>query len=159
MGISIGELRSAFDGRLLQRADEIADAAEDDDISRLAISKMLREATFLDWSSAFQEFMANDLQPTWPSLPPESLRTEMMRFIAEEAEDGGFFGLPGDARWMLRAVTEVCGPDLVVEYDITELVLSGYYELHERVAERAMNSTALITLRSLRCQSRLSTTS
>jgi hypothetical protein len=139
MGISIGELRSAFDRRLLQRADEIADAAEDD-VSRLALSRMLREATFLEWSSAFQEFMANDLQPTWPSLPPESLRTEMMRFIAEEAEDGTFFGLPGDARWMLRAVTEVCGPDLVVEYDITELVLSGYYELHEPVAERAMNS-------------------
>lgn len=140
MGISIGELRSAFDRRLLQRADEISDGAEDDDVSRRALSKMLRESTFLDWSSAFQEFMADNLQPSWPSIAPKALRTEMMRFIAEEAEDGAFFGLPGDARWLLRAVTEVCRPDLVVEYDITELVLSGYYELHEPVAERAMSN-------------------
>lgn len=137
-GVSIREVRAAFEQKLLQRADEIADGAEDDDMSRLALSSMLREATFLDWSSAFREFMADDLRPGWPSVAPESLRTEMMRFIAEEAENETFFGLPGDARWFLRAVTEVCGPDLVVEYDITELVLSGYYELHEPVAERAI---------------------
>ena len=140
MGIAIADVRAAFERRLLRRADEIADAAEDDDVSRLALSQMLRQATFLDWSSAFQESMADDLQPTWPSITREALRTEMMRFIAEEAEDDTFFGLPGDARWLLRAVTEMCGPDLVVEYDITDLVLSGYYELREPVAERAIRS-------------------
>jgi hypothetical protein len=137
MGISIDKVRTAFERRALERADEIEEAAEDDGVSRAALSAMLREATFLDWSSAFQEFMADGVQPGWPSAAPDSLRTEMMRFIADEAEDGSFFGLPGDARWLLRAVTEVCGPDLVVEYDVTELVLSGYYELHEPIAERA----------------------
>jgi hypothetical protein len=137
MGISIEEVRAAFERRLAQQADDIAEAAEDDDVSRVGLSSMLREATFLDWSAAFQEFMAGDIHPAWPSVAPHALRTEMMRFIAEEAEDT-LFGLPGDARWLLRAVTEVCGPELVVEYDITELVLSGYYELDERVAERAI---------------------
>ena len=137
MGVSIDGVRAAFERHLLQRADEIEEAAEDDEFSRKALSVMLREATFLDWSSAFREFMADSVQPGWPSLAPESLRTEMMRFIAEEVEDGSFFGLPGDARWLLRAVTEACGPDLVVEYDVTDLVLSGYYELHEPIADRA----------------------
>ena len=137
MGVSIDEVRAAFERHILQRADEIEEAAEDDDLSHKALSAMLHDATFLDWSSAFRKFMADGVEPAWPSLAPESLRTEMMKFIAEEAEDGSFFGLPGDARWLLRAVTEVCGPDLIVEYDVTELVLSGYYELHEPIADRA----------------------
>jgi hypothetical protein len=137
MGISIDEVRTAFERRVLERADEIEEAAEDDGVSRAALSAMLREATFLDWSSAFQQFMADGVQPGWPSVAPKSLRTEMMRFIADEAEDGSLFGLPRDARWLLRAVTEVCGPDLVVEYDVSELVLSGYYELQEPVADHA----------------------
>jgi hypothetical protein len=137
MGISLSQVRSAFERRLRERADEIADAAEDDDVSRIALAAMLRHATFLDWSSAFQEFMADDTRLGWPSATPKTLRTEMIRFIEEESEDDTFFGMPGDARWLLRAATEICGPKAAVEYDITELVLSGYYELNEPVAARA----------------------
>lgn len=60
-----------------------------------------------------------------------------MRFIEEESDDT-FFGLPGDARWLLRAATEVCGPEAVVEYEIGELVRSGYYELQDAVAAGAI---------------------
>jgi hypothetical protein len=137
MGISIGRVRLAFERRVHERAEEILAASEDDGVSRAALGAMLREATFLDWSSAFQQFMALDEHPGWPRLTPPSLRTEMMRFIEEESDDS-FFGLPGDARWLLRAAAEVCDSSNVVEYDITELVLSGYYELQEPVAASVM---------------------
>lgn len=138
MGVSLAHVRAAFERRLHERADEIAEAMEEESVPRSALSQMLREATFLDWSSAFQELMADDIHPAWPFTPPEALRTEMMRFIATESENDSFFGLPGDARWLLRAATEVCGPDVVVEYDISELVGGGWYELHQPVAEEAV---------------------
>ncbi|HEY4266851.1 MAG TPA: HEPN/Toprim-associated domain-containing protein [Galbitalea sp.] len=137
MGVSLAKVRKAFEMTLRERADEIAESMDDDGVSRAALAQMLRTATFLDWSSAFGEFMASDIHPGWPFTAPEALRTEMMRFIEEEADDT-FFGLPGDARWLLRAATEVCGPDAVVEYDISELVRSGYYELQDAVAARAI---------------------
>ncbi len=140
MGISLLRVRADFERRVRQRADEIAQAAEDDDVSRAALAHMLRQATFADWSDAFQELMTDDVHPAWPFRPPDSLRTEMMRFIAEETEDGSFFGLPGDARWLLRAAAEVCGSEAMIEYDISELVLSGYYEPGEQVAERALTA-------------------
>jgi hypothetical protein len=140
MGISLAQVRAAFERRLQERADEIAAANDDDEVPRAAVAEMLREATFHDWSAAFQEFMADNIHPTWPSVAPRELRTEMMRFIAEESEDGAFFGLPGDARWLLRAATEVCGPDALVVYDITELVGGGWYKVDEPVAEEAIAS-------------------
>jgi hypothetical protein len=136
MGISLSEVRAAFERRLQERADEIG-AAIDDERPRMAVAQMLREATFLDWSVAFQEFMADNIHPTWPSVAPRELRTEMMRFIEEESEEGVLFGLPGDARWLLRAVTEVCGPDEWLEYDITELV-GDWYLVDQPVAQEAI---------------------
>lgn len=136
MAISLARVRDGFERRLRERADDIADALEDETVSRSAVAQMLREATFSDWSTAFQEFMASDLHPGWPSLAPASLRTEMMRYIDAEADEA-FFGLPGDARWLLRAAVEVLGPDAVVEYDIGELVRSGWYELQQPIAAEA----------------------
>jgi hypothetical protein len=140
MGVFLTDVRAAFERRLRERAQEIEDAMEEDELPRAALAQMLREATFLDWSSAFQELMTDNIHPTWPFRAPRELRTEMMQFIAEESEEGAFFGLPGDARWLLRAATEVCGPDVTVEYDITELVQGGWYELREPVAEQAIAS-------------------
>jgi hypothetical protein len=138
MGIFLADVRAAFERRLRERAKEIADAAEEGELPRAALAQMLREATFLDWSSAFHELMTDNVHPTWPFRAPRELRTEMMRFIVDESEEGTFFGLPGDARWLLRAATEVCGPDVMVEYDITNLVQGGWYQLHEPVAEEAI---------------------
>lgn len=140
MGVSLAHVRDAFERRLNERADEISESMEDDDIPRAAVAKMLRAATFLDWSTAFQELMADNLLPTWPFTPPEALRTEMMKFIAAESEESTFFGLPGDARWLLRAVTEVCGPEAWVEYDISELVRGGWYDLYQPVAQESIDA-------------------
>ena len=138
MGVFLGEVRAAFEKRLRDRAQEIADAMEADELPRPALGQMLREATFLDWSAAFHELITDDIHPAWPFRAPRELRTEMMQFIVDESEQEAFFGLPGDARWLLRAATEVCGPDVVVEYDITDLVQGGWYELQEPVAEKAI---------------------
>jgi len=139
-GFSLAVLRRGFERRMRQRADEIADALDDDDVSRAALAEMLREATFLDWSDGFRELMSDNVNPAWPMRARQELRTKMMRFIAEESEDGVFFGLSRDARWLLRAATEVCGPDAVVEYDVTDLIQGGWYELNQPIAEEAMTS-------------------
>jgi hypothetical protein len=140
MGVSLAQVRYAFERRLIERADEIVDAMEDDDVSAPALAQMLRTATFLDWSAAFQDLMADNLLPAWPFTPPEALRTEMMKFIAAESDEGTFFGLPGDARWLLRAVTEVCGPEAWVEYDMSDLVRRGWYDLHQPVAQESIDA-------------------
>lgn len=138
MGVSLARIRGAFEARLRERADEIAEAMDDGGVSRAALAQMLRAATFLDWSAAFRELMASDVHPGWPFNAHEALRTEMMRFIDDESDET-FFGLPGDARWLVRAAAEVCGPDAIIEYDIGELVRSGWYELHEPVAAEAID--------------------
>jgi hypothetical protein len=142
MGVTLTRVRAAFERQLRDRADEIATAAEEGTIPRAGLAQMLREATFLDWSLAFQQLMADNIHP-WPSVAPRELRTEMMEYIAEASESGSLFGLPGDARWLLRAVTEVCGPHATVEYDITRLVREGEFGLHQPIAEEAITALRL----------------
>ena len=138
MGVTLSVIRNAFERRLHDQADEIAEAMERDDMPRVGLAQLFREATFLDWSNAFRELMTLPLHPTWPFFVHEDLRTEMMRYIAEQAADESFFGLPGDVRYLLRAAAEVCGPDSIVEYDITELIGGGYYGPNESVAADAV---------------------
>jgi HEPN/Toprim N-terminal domain 1 len=147
MGVTLAVVRNAFERRLRERADEFAEAVERDDMPRAALAGLLREATFLDWSDAFRELMTLPAHPTWPFFVRQELRTEMMRFVAEEAADGMFFGLPGDARYLLRAVVEICGPGSIVEYDISDLVGGGWYGQNEPVAAR--------TVKALRADARL----
>jgi HEPN/Toprim N-terminal domain 1 len=140
MGVTLAVVRSAFERRLREQADEIAERMSDDVTPRAGLAQLFRDATFLDWSSAFQELMTLPEHPSWPFFVHEDLRTEMMRYIAEAAEDGSFFGMPGDMRYLLRGVTEVCGPDATVEYDITDLVGGGWYQPNEPVAANAVES-------------------
>ena len=138
MGVTLAVVRDAFERRLQEQADEIAEAMERDDMPRPMLAQLFREATFLDWSKAFHELMTLPIHPTWPFFVHEDLRTEMMRYVAGQAADGSLFGLPGDARYLLRAAAEVCGPEATVEYEITHLIGGGWYAPNEPVAANAV---------------------
>lgn len=157
MGYSVSAIKEIFETDLLEYVSSLKKRLLDpfwseNEILRVSVDKelaILEELSFDAWMNAFNYIIVNNLQPSadlWHEMPDGASSNadlpEIVRYVL-----GAYFGntlwFPSyDYRVLLRAAAEVCDLGTIVEYDLSELVLSEYISLEENLCAWARRMTA-----------------
>lgn len=141
LGFTFKAARTAFDIAVHRRAAEHAALIQtlapeshtdvDDEEGRV-----LEALTADRWMSGLREIRDRGLTPVYSSDQTIASLPPLLRYMLSRHWDG-WYGFPGDeCRHVLRLAVEACpGEELI--YDLTDLVLGGYYETSDDVVADA----------------------
>jgi hypothetical protein len=101
--------------------------------------RQLRSLNVDLWLTKLREIYDSGLRP-WDKSKPEDAQ---LRQMLESSEQEGWYGYEGpDMLVALRLAMEICPPDAEVVYDVTDLVLQGYFSIDEEIVERTLAESA-----------------
>lgn len=98
--------------------------------------RILTELTAESWMDGLREIRERGMRPTYRSDPELQALPPLLRYMLGRHFDG-WYGFPGaDVRHVIRLGVEVCPEDELI-YDLTDLVLGGYFDSSDDVVADA----------------------
>lgn len=100
--------------------------------------RVLQELTVDSWKEGLLEIQQRNLKPTYRSDPACSEYRPLLRYMV--CDHGlEWYGYPGyDVRHMIRLALDALGDEADLTYDLSDLILGGYYDTADDLTSHAM---------------------
>lgn len=144
MGFSLKKVVDDFESirrnKILELSEYVAEESEGYYAERLVLYEENKFESYLD---AFKTITSSGTHPVY-FLQENPNSSNLIQSILSDDYEDFYWAFPcSNVRCFLRALLEIAPQNSFVRQDISSLVSSGYYDIDERVCEKALNTLTL----------------